>query len=183
MLTLAAGLSSGPRAAAATSLGCTLGIVPHMAAALTGLAALLHASALAFDVLKYAGVVYLLYVAWASLQADGPLAIGPQAAAKTHSQWIGHALWANVLNPKLSIFFLAFLPQFVDTTSSQPAAAMIRLSLVFMALTFAVFALYGVFAAQMRDRVLQRPAVLRWLRRSFAAAFVLLGARLAWTQR
>ncbi|WP_051282527.1 LysE family translocator [Silanimonas lenta] len=103
--------------------------------------------------------------------------------SRTHSQWIGHALWANVLNPKLSIFFHAFLPKFVDTTSSQPAAAMIRLSLVFMALTFAVFALYGVFVAQMRDRVLQRPAVLRWLRRSFAAAFVLLGARLARTRR
>lgn len=130
VLTLAAGLSSGPRAAAATALGCTLGIVPHMAAALTGLAALLHASALAFDVLKYAGVIYLLYVAWASLQADGPLAIGPQAAARTHAQWIGHALWANVLNPKLSIFlprlFAAVRRHYVEPTGRRDDPAIAR---------------------------------------------------------
>lgn len=183
LLTLAAGLSKGTRAAVVAAAGCTLGIVPHMVAALTGLAAVLHASALAFELLKYAGVAYLLYIAWATLQAGGPLTIEPQAPAATDLQVIRHAVLVNALNPKLSIFFLAFLPQFVSPTAARPTALMIELSLVFMALTFLVFALYGVFAARVRDQVLGRPGVIKWMRRSFSAAFVALGARLAFTER
>ena len=183
LVTLAAGLSHGARAALLTALGCTVGIVPHMLAAITGLAALLHASALAFDAIKYAGVLYLVYMAWTALQERGPLAIDPDSPPRSATGFVVHAALVNLLNPKLSIFFVAFLPQFIPRDTPHPTPLMLELSAVFMLMTFVVFALYGVFAAAMRDRVLSRPPVLRWMRRGFAAAFVGLGVKLALVQR
>ncbi len=183
LLTVAAGLSGGARAAAVTALGCTLGIVPHLLAAVTGLAALLHASATAFDVLRYAGVAYLLYMGWATWRSPAALEVRADAPARSTGGRIAEAMLVNLLNPKLSLFFLTFLPQFIAPGEAQPAERMAQLSLVFMAMTLVVFLGYGVFAARFRDQVLQRPSVLVWLRRSFAAAFVALGGKLALMQR
>lgn len=183
LVTVAAGLSRGARAAVVAALGCTLGILPHMLAAITGLAALLHASAVAFEAIKYAGVTYLLYMAWMTLKADGPLKIETGTAARSDLVMIRQAMLVNLLNPKLSIFFFAFLPQFVAGGEDRPALVMFELSLVFMAMTFTVFVGYGVCAAGMRDRVLSRPAMLKWMRRCFALAFVGLAARLALVRR
>ncbi|MBN8629594.1 MAG: LysE family translocator [Rhodobacterales bacterium] len=180
--TIAAGLTQGTRASALAAFACTLGILPHMAAAITGLAAVLHQSALAFEIVRYAGVAYLLWMAWQTLQEDGPLQVESQARRPARAVLI-EGIAINLLNPKLSIFFFAFLPQFVPTADPAPILTMTGLSLVFMAMTFVVFAVYGLFAAQMRDRVMARPAVLAWLRRGFAAAFVALGARLALAER
>ena len=182
LVTLAAGLSRGARAAVVAALGCTLGIVPHMLAAITGLAALLHASALAFEAIRYAGVAYLLYMAWMTLREHGALRVEAEAAPRRDRDVILSAILANLLNPKLSIFFFAFLPQFVGP-GADALPRMVELSLVFMAMTFGVFALYGVFAASVRARIISRPGVLGWMRRAFAAAFVALGARLALTER
>jgi threonine/homoserine/homoserine lactone efflux protein len=183
LYTLAAGLSRGSRASVVAAFGCTLGIVPHMAAAVMGLAALLHTSALAFQTLKYLGVAYLLYMAWATLRERGSLKVEPERAERRSRQVIVHAILINILNPKLSIFFFAFLPQFVSATEPHPLSRMMGLSLVFMALTFAVFVGYGLFAAAIRTHVISRPAVLTWMRRTFAAAFVALGAKLALADR
>jgi threonine/homoserine/homoserine lactone efflux protein len=183
LFTLAAGLSRGARAGVVAAFGCTLGIVPHMAAAILGLAALLHTSALAFQTLKYAGVAYLLYMAWDALRAGGTLAVDRAVDARSSARVIVTAILINVLNPKLSIFFLAFLPQFVSHEETSPLSAMLVLSAVFMAMTFAVFAVYALFAAAVRERVVESPRVLAWMRRSFAAAFVALGARLAVAER
>ena len=183
LLTVAAGLSGGARAAAVTALGCTLGIVPHLLAAVTGLAALLHASATAFDVLRYAGVAYLLYMGWATWRSPAALEVRADASARSTGGRIAEAMLVNLLNPKLSLFFLTFLPQFIAPGEAQPAERMAQLSLVFMAMTLVVFLGYGVFAARLRDQVLQRPSVLVWLRRGFAAAFVALGGKLALMQR
>ncbi|ABS12859.1 MULTISPECIES: LysE family translocator [Brucella/Ochrobactrum group] len=183
LVTLAAGLSRGARASVIAALGCTLGIVPHMLAAVTGLAALLHTSALAFEVIKYAGVAYLLYMAWMTLKEHGTLKIETNDAPRSDREVIWSAILVNLLNPKLSIFFFAFLPQFVNTQQGGTVARMVELSLVFMAMTFVVFAFYGVFAAAVRNQIISRPAVLAWMRRSFAAAFVALGAKLALTER
>ncbi|ANZ40684.1 lysine transporter LysE [Lentzea guizhouensis] len=175
LYTLSAGLAHGRRASVIAAFGCTLGIVPHVLATVTGLAALLHASPLAFEVVKYLGVAYLLYLAWSTLRdrsdlvADAPVETSARRIVTT-------AVLINLLNPKLTIFFVAFLPQFAATTGD-----MVVLSGVFMALTFVGFALYGVFAASMRDRVLRRPRVVVWLRRFFAASFVALGLKLALT--
>jgi threonine/homoserine/homoserine lactone efflux protein len=181
--TIAAGLTRGAKASVLASFACTLGIVPHLIAAMMGLAALLHASALAFSIVKYAGVAYLLWMAWQTLKEQGALSV--ETAADKRSAWrvLVDGLALNVLNPKLSIFFVAFLPQFIAANEASPMARMLELSGVFMAMTFVVFALYGLFAAAMRDKVVSRPAVMAWLRRTFAAAFVALGAKLALTER
>ncbi len=182
LYTLAAGLSRGARASVIAALGCTLGIVPHMLAAITGLAALLHASALAFELVKYLGVAYLLFMAWSTLRDKGALAVeetAPLSAVKV----IGSGILINILNPKLTIFFFAFLPQFVSTGEAHASLRMLELSAVFMLLTLAVFVVYGVFAAAVRNHVISRPRVLTWMRRVFGGSFVALAGRLALTDR
>ena len=183
LYTLAAGLSRGPRASAVAAFGCTLGILPHLAAAIMGLAAVLHASALAFQTLKYLGVAYLLYIAWNALREHGVLLVDKEIGPRSATQVIISAILVNILNPKLSIFFLAFLPQFVSPDEPDALARMIGLSAVFMLLTFVVFVGYGFFAAAIRNHVVARPRVLTWMRRAFAGAFVALGAKLALADR
>src|SRR5688572_10825796 len=159
--TLAAGLTRGSRASVVAAFGCTLGIVPHMAAAILGLAALLHTSALAFEIFKYVGVAYLLWMAWSTLQERGALSVDDRASgARSFMQVTVEAILINILNPKLSIFFLAFLPQFVSTEEARPLASMLMLSSVFMLMTFVVFVGYGLLAASIRDHVISRPRVL-----------------------
>jgi threonine/homoserine/homoserine lactone efflux protein len=181
--TLAAGLSRGAKASVLAAFACTLGIVPHLVAALTGLAALLHTSALAFTIVKYLGVAYLLYMAWQSLRENGALKVEAGADKRSALRIVIDGIAVNILNPKLSIFFVAFLPQFISPADPAPLLAMLELSGVFMAMTFIIFAVYGVFAAVMRQRVVGSPSVMAWMRRTFAAAFVMLGARLALTER
>jgi threonine/homoserine/homoserine lactone efflux protein len=183
LYTLAAGLSRGSKASVVAAFGCTLGIVPHMAAAILGLAALLHASAVAFQTFKYVGVAYLLYMAWMTLKERGALKVEPDTSGRTALQVTIHAILINILNPKLSIFFFAFLPQFVHTDEPHPLARMLELSTVFMLLTFVVFVGYGLFAASIRRHVITRPGILTWMRRAFAGAFVALGAKLALSER
>jgi threonine/homoserine/homoserine lactone efflux protein len=183
LYTLAAALSRGSRASVAAAFGCTLGIVPHIAAAMLGLAAVLHTSALAFAALKWLGVVYLLYMAWQALRERGALEVEGQVDARSARRVIVTGFLINILNPKLSIFFLAFLPQFIAPDEGHPLMRMLELSAAFMAMTFAVFVVYGLFAASVRDRIVTRPKAMTWLRRAFAGGFAVLGARLALAER
>jgi threonine/homoserine/homoserine lactone efflux protein len=183
LYTLAAGLSRGARASIVAAVGCTLGIVPHLAAAITGAAALLHTSALAFQTVKYLGVAYLLYMAWATWKDRGALTVEENAAPRSARRVITSGVLINILNPKLTIFFFAFLPQFVSTSDSNALVRMLALSAVFMAMTFGIFAVYGVFAAAARRHVISRPRFVTGMRRFFAGTFVALGARLAATSR
>ena len=183
LFTMATGLSRGSRASVVAAFGCTLGILPHMAAAILGLAALLHTSAIAFQTFKYLGVAYLLYMAWMTLKEHGALKIEKEVGARSATQVIVSAILINILNPKLSIFFFAFLPQFVSPAEPDPLLRMSELSGVFMALTFVVFVGYGLFAASIRNHVISRPKVLVWMRRTFAGAFAALGAKLAFADR
>jgi threonine/homoserine/homoserine lactone efflux protein len=183
VFTLATGLSRGARASIVAAFGCTLGIVPHLAAAIMGLAALLHTSALAFQIFKYLGVAYLLFMAWSTLRESGALKVEKEVGARSAIQVTVTAVLINILNPKLSIFFLAFLPQFISAGEADPLPRMLELSGVFMLMTFVVFVGYGLFAASIRDHVISRPRVLTWMRRSFAAAFAALGAKLAFADR
>jgi threonine/homoserine/homoserine lactone efflux protein len=183
LYTLAAALSRGSRASVAAAFGCTLGIVPHIAAAMLGLAAVLHTSALAFAALKWLGVIYLLYMAWQALRERGALEVDGKVDARSTARVIVTGLLINILNPKLSIFFLAFLPQFIAADEGDSVARMLELSAAFMAMTFAVFVVYGLFAASVRDRIVTRPRAMTWLRRAFAGGFAALGARLALAER
>ncbi|WP_337268865.1 LysE family translocator [Oryzifoliimicrobium ureilyticus] len=181
--TLAAGLSGGARASLVAAFGCTLGIVPHMLAAISGLSLLLHTSALAFETLRWLGVIYLLFMAWSMFRQRGSLRMDAQSDQRSARQVVGAAILINLLNPKLSIFFFAFLPQFVPPASPNPLALMIDLSLVFMALTFVIFSVYGIFAAILRRRILASHRVQRWMARSFATAFGALAVQLALARR
>jgi threonine/homoserine/homoserine lactone efflux protein len=165
------------------AFACTLGIVPHLAAAITGLAALLHTSAVAFQTLKYLGVAYLLFLAWQTWRDQEALVVDEDDSPVAARRVIVTGVLINILNPKLTMFFFAFLPQFVDPSASHQWLPMLELSAVFMAMTFVVFAAYGVFAASVRTHVIARPRIVTWLRRSFAACFVALGARLALASR
>ena len=182
LYTLAAGLSRGARASIVAAFGCTLGTLPHMVAAITGLAALLHTSALAFEVLKYLGVAYLLFMAWGTLREKGALTVDESSPA-SDAKVIVSGVLINILNPKLTIFFFAFLPQFVTPGTGHATLRMLELSAVFMLVTFVVFAVYGVFAASVRRQIVSRPAVMAWMRRGFAGAFVALAGKLALTHR
>ena len=183
LYTLAIGLGRGFRASVFACIGCTLGIVPHMLASIVGLAALLHASAMAFQTIKYLGVAYLFYMAWTILRDGGALDVSEDRRPMSAWQTLRNGTLINVLNPKLSLFFLAFLPQFVPTAAAHPTLTMVMLAAMFMALTFIVFVGYGACAALARDYVVSRPAVMVWLRRSFAATFGALGLRLAFADR
>lgn len=181
--TLAIGLSQGFKASVAAAVGCTLGIVPAALGSIIGLAAVLHTSALLFQSVKYLGVAYLFYMAWSILQEGGVLSVPEEAASQSYYRVALNGILLNVLNPKLSLFFLAFLPQFVPAESQTSTSALVLLAGVFMLMTFVVFALYGVSASLARDYVISRPKVLQLMRRVFAGTFGLLGCRLAFSDR
>ena len=183
IFTVSTGLTAGKRASVFAALGCTAGIIPHLLASILGLSALLHTSALAFDLLKYAGVAYLLYVAYATWRDRSAFAVSDTPVVASARSLMLRGLLMNILNPKLTIFFLAFLPQFVAPGSTAPTVQMLVLSGVFMAMTLAVFVMYGLLANVFRRAVIESPRVQNWLRRSFAAAFAGLGLNLAFAQR
>ena len=183
LYTLAVGLGRGFVPSIAAAFGCTLGIVPSALAGIAGLAAILHTSAVAFQIIKYLGVLYLLYMAWNITRSGGALDIEENRAPATLWRIAVNGTLINVLNPKLSLFFLAFLPQFVEAASPSPTFDMVLLAAVFMAMTFVIFIGYGACASLARDFVISRPAVMTWMKRSFAAAFGFLGLRLALAER
>jgi len=183
LYTVSAALARGSRAGVVAALGCTVGIVPHMVAAIAGLAALLNASAVVFQTVKYAGVLYLLYLAWTTIRDHGSLDVRARGSQGSAGRVILTAVLINLLNPKLTLFFFAFLPQFVSAREAHPVPRMLLLSAVFMLLTFVVFAVYGLLAALLREKVTSRPRAIAWMRRSVAGAFVVLAAKLAFVDR
>ncbi len=192
--TLSYGVFRGRRASVAAAFGCTLGIVPHLLASALGLAAVLHASAVAFQFVKFLGVAYLLYLAWGLWRETGALALsesdgadsGTASGMRSAGRFGAIALRGgliNILNPKLSIFFLAFLPQFVPASAPDALIRMGILSATFMAMTFVIFVGYGVTANAVRSRVLSSERATRWIQRAFAGAFAGFAFKLALTDR
>jgi len=181
--TVSTGLFLGWRASIAAAFGCTAGIIPHLSASILGLSAILHMSALAFQAVKFAGAAYLLYLAWAMWRETGSLKFNSPATQNGLFQIAIKGILINILNPKLSIFFLAFLPLFVSPNASSPTLQMIILSATFMAMTLIIFILYGISANGVRRYVVNSPRVIIWIQRSFAATFAALGAKLAMTEQ
>ncbi|WP_067337352.1 LysE family translocator [Stappia indica] len=181
--TVATGLARGRVPGIVAAFGCTLGILPALIAATFGLAALLHASALAFQVLKYAGAAYLFYLAWQAFREAGPMAFDRQAAPASLVAVARTGFLINVLNPKLSLFFLAFLPQFIVPGEGAVSLQILAMGSVFMGLTLIVFIGYGVFAAALGARILRSRQVMTWMSRTVALAFAGFGARLALADR
>jgi threonine/homoserine/homoserine lactone efflux protein len=183
LYTLAVGLGQGMKKSVIAAFGCTLGIVWHIVASIGGLAALMHASALAFEVLKYFGVLYLFFMAWSILRDGSALDVSVEPTKTPAMRIIRNGILLNFFNPKLTLFFFAFLPQFVPAGTANATPVLLGLALTFMLMTFIVFVGYGACAAYARDYVISRPRVMVWLKRSFAGAFGLLGLRLALAER
>jgi threonine/homoserine/homoserine lactone efflux protein len=181
--TVSTGLFRGWRASIAAALGCTAGIIPHLLASVMGLSAILHLSAVAFQTVKLAGVAYLLYLAWSMWRDTGVLGFDAEATRQGAGRIIVRGFLINILNPKLSIFFLAFLPLFVAPDAAAPMLQLLLLSGVFMAMTLAIFIIYGICANGVRAYVVHSPKTISWLQRSFALVFAALGAKLALTDQ
>ncbi len=179
--TVSTGLFLGWRASIAAAFGCTTGIIPHLTASILGLSAILHLSALAFQCIKFAGAAYLIYLAWSMWRETGAMTFNSPASEKRLWQIAMKGFLINILNPKLSIFFLAFLPLFVAANAQSPMLDMFILSCVFMAMTLIVFIFYGLLANRVSRHVIHSAKLIVWLKRSFAATFALLGAKLALT--
>ncbi len=183
IFTVSTGLVQGRKASMFAALGCTVGIVPHLLATVLGLAAIMHTSALAFHALKFAGVAYLFYVAIATWRDKSAFAIDNTNSATSTMGLVVKGLLLNILNPKLTIFFLAFLPQFVQPGATEPLLQLLFLSVTFMLMTLVVFMIYGLLAHLFRKSVIDSVRVQAWLRRGFAATFAGLGANLAFTEK
>ena len=181
--TVSTGLFSGWRASIAAAFGCTTGIIPHLTASILGLSAILHMSATAFQVIKYAGVVYLMYLAWSMWRETGALQVNSHESAKSLRKIVAKGFLINILNPKLSIFFFAFLPLFISPNVSSPMFQMLILSAVFMAMTLIVFIFYGLSANYVRKYIVNSSRVASLLQKSFAAIFAALGVKLAMTEQ
>ncbi|QRY82169.1 LysE family translocator [Pseudomonas sp. PDNC002] len=179
LYTLAVGLGLGARAATVAALGCTLGMIPQLLLTTFGLSAILQASAASFQVIKLTGTAYLLFIAWQVFRGSGALALDSVSSPRSTPKLVATGLWLNLLNPKLGLFFLAFLPQFVPAGSDDARALFLLLGLVFALMTFIVFIGYGLLASWVRDYVIGRPEVMRLIRWSFTVAFVVLALRLA----
>ncbi|MEH6631065.1 MAG: LysE family translocator [Halopseudomonas aestusnigri] len=178
--TIATGLRSGRSACIVAALGCTLSILPHVFAAAFGLAAVLHTSALLFQAIKFCGVAYLLYLAYQTLKDSGPVKMEVGKKLPTGKlKIITNGVLINVLNPKLSIFFLAFLPQFISTNTTSLITETLVLGAIFMGMTFIIFVIYGLFAAMIGQIALGSERFMRWFRRTTALAFASFGVKLA----
>lgn len=182
--TISAGIFQGARASLAAVLGCTLGIVPSMLASIFGLAVILNTSALAFQVVKFVGVAYLLYLAWGMWKETGGIVLEKKETKSINLFQVGlKGCLINILNPKLTIFFLAFLPQFIDMNISSTTSQMLLLGGVFMGMTFIVFCLYGLLASHVSQYLIGSSKVTKYLQRCFAVSFALLATKLALTER
>lgn len=181
--TVSTGLVLRWRASIAAALGCTAGILPHLSASILGLSAILHASASAFQVLKLAGSLYLLYLAWSMWRDTGTLKFNQTAQKPNAFQIALKGVLINILNPKLTLFFLAFLPLFVSPGATSPTQQMLVLSAVFMGMTFVIFALYGILASGVSAYLINSPKAVRRMHRSFAVIFAGLAAKLALSEQ
>ncbi len=181
--TVSTGLFLGRRASISAALGCTAGIIPHLLASILGISAILHMSSIVFQVIKYAGAAYLLYLAWSIWRDTGKISFNSQSQRNSFYQIAIKGFLINILNPKLSIFFLAFLPLFISPETTSPVFEMFILSVIFMLMTLIVFIFYGVSASRFRNYVVNSPGYIKWLQRSFAATFATLGIKLAMTDQ
>ncbi|WP_028022547.1 LysE family translocator [Enterovibrio calviensis] len=183
LYTVSTGLLMGFRSSIWASVGCTFGIIPSLIASITGLAIILHTSALAFQIVKYAGVAYLMYLAVSMWRSSGALSLSDKANNRSMYGIAIKGCLMNILNPKLTVFFMAFLPQFVPASVVEPTAYMLLLGGIFMTMTFVVFIFYGAIAVSVRDFIIHSERASIILQRVFAGSFAALGLKLAFSEK
>ena len=186
--TVASSLGGGWRRGWLAALGCTFGVVPHILAALLGLSGVMQAGAVAFEAVRWAGVAYLLFMGVGMLRHGGGLRVEPNPAGERAPEEpagriLRRGIVLNLLNPKLTVFFFAFLPQFLETPPKLFDTRLVGLGSLFMLVTFVVFLAYASVSVKVRERVLRTPAALRSIQRWLGALLVGFSARLAVTDR
>lgn len=181
--TITTGLTLKWRASLAAAVGCTLGIVPHILASILGLSAIMNMSAQVFSIIKWIGALYLLYLAWNMWHEAGTLEINKKSLETSFINIIMKAIAINLLNPKLTIFFFAFLPLFVSRNSTSPTFEMILLSAVFMGITLIVFALYGILASGVSAYLTNSAKAVKRLQQAFALALAGFAVKLAFSEK
>ena len=182
--TISSSVGGGRRRGLFAAVGCTLGIVPHMLAAMLGLSGIMQAGSAVFEVVRWAGVVYLVFMGVAMIREAGVTPLdGADAGTGTMGVVVRRGILLNVLNPKLTLFFFAFLPQFLDASPGLLDPRLVWLGGVFMLMTLAVFAVYALLSAAARDLVLSAPVARTWIERTLGAFLIAFAARLALTDR
>ena len=184
LYTVSSSIGGGWRRGLFAAIGCTLGIVPHMLAAMLGLSAIMQAGSVVFEVVRYAGVIYLVFMGFSMIRDAGTLPLDDgNASIDPMGPVVWRGILLNVLNPKLTVFFFAFLPQFLDASPGLLDPKLIGLGGIFMLMTLVVFAVYALASAAIRDLVLAAPVARRWIERALGALLIGFAARLALTDR
>jgi threonine/homoserine/homoserine lactone efflux protein len=183
ILVMSRSIAQGPAAGVATATGVSVGLIGHTILATLGLGAILRTSEWLFVALKFVGAAYLIYLGIGLLLSKHDPLILAASGKRSPLRLFVDGAFSNVTNPKIAIFFFAFLPQFVVPNATHPTLSIFVLGLAFAALTFAVKAPIGLFAGALSGHLRARPAVLKWLFRSSGAILVGLGVRLAFERR
>lgn len=182
--TVSNALGGGLRRGCFAATACTLGILPHMLAAMFGLSGIMRAGAAAFETVRWAGVAYLIFMGVAMIRDGGSFSLAARDVSDDPTgQVVRRGLLLSLLNPKLTVFFLAFLPQFLDSQPRTLDMRLVGLGAIFMLMTLVVFTAYAYASAAIRDLVLGAPPVRRWFQNSMGALLILFAARLAVTDR
>jgi threonine/homoserine/homoserine lactone efflux protein len=179
LFVLTQSISQGKMAGVATATGLCTGILVHTSAAALGISALIYESALAFEIVKYAGAAYLLYLAWQALRESGELVSSTPVRETDIFALYRRGIFMNVLNPKVALFFLAFLPQFVNLESGNIPMQMIFLGVVFLIQAWLIFSAISVFAGTIGDKIVHRPGIGKYINWGKAGVFTIIGVKLA----
>lgn len=177
--TVSAGLTGSKRNSIIAAVGCTLGIIPHLTAGILGLSAILHTSAFIFQIIKIIGVIYLIYLGYGLLVNKSTIKINEEFELKQNLKIIGKGILINLLNPKLTLFFFSFLPQFISDSSSNYFYQMILLSIIFMGLTLVIFIIYGILANYFKQLFMKSPQMIKRIQQSFGAIMIGFAVKLA----
>ena len=181
---LTQGMTKSKKAAIVTTLGLCSGLIIHTTAAALGISVIFQTSESAFNIVKYAGAAYLLYIAYQAFKyRNEPLDLSVQNSSSELKKLFAKGFIMNILNPKVSIFFLAFLPQFVNTQAGNIPMQMITLGVIFMIMTVIVFSSIGIAANLLSSKLKSNPNIVRYMNILTSTVLVGLGIKLALSQR
>jgi threonine/homoserine/homoserine lactone efflux protein len=176
---LTRGIAQGAKAGVAAALGFASGCVFHTVLAAVGIAALIRSSDLAFDLVRYAGAAYLVYIGLQALRHRSSFSIEAAGDRKALATIYRQSVIGNMLNPKVTLFFLAFLPQFVNSQAGHVGMQMAILGAIFMAVTVVIFSAVAIFSGWIGDWVRAKPAIGERLNVFAGVTFIALGIRVA----
>ncbi|MFB2518098.1 LysE family translocator [Lysinibacillus sp. OTC-L20] len=179
LFVLAQSITQDKKAGIATSLGLCTGLLVHISAAVLGISAIIYQSTIIFTIVKFAGAAYLLYLAWQSFRAKGDPFTLQQQNAQAYIKLYKKGILMNILNPKVSLFFLALLPQFVNPSQGHVAFQMLILGIVFLIQALVLFSLFSIFAGKVRQVIIGKPAIAKRLNTVQGILFTFIGIQIA----